>query len=438
MKRLFCLFFIFTLTTLFADNLKDAISLYNKKEYKQAYAKVQTYLKKSPSNIRANRLLGDCAYMLGLYDDAMAAYDRVLILDPNNMYSKIQEAKIFAISGYKNMSKLELDAILASGKLTDKQREEALKIRNTIDPKKVTKKEKKIVNGSISIGLMYDTNTNGDIGDKSFNLPSYNLNYKGSKEEKDFAIFENLYLSADLNMDETLGLLTTLNIYNRNYFDMSKNDLSYLFLNVAPYYESGGFKILLPLVLNKAFLGHNSYVNMYGGGIDIKKYIQNGVFEAGYRYFKNDYYKKNDGRDSNSHNLYAGVQYLFLNDMLAYTYLKYATNREKKDLRTDVNYNSFGIDIGLNKEIVTNFVLRSKFGFKNYDYKDFNKVFLNKRSDKVYSYGLGLTYNFLKSSSLDFDIDYIDRNSNQLISQYDRFISMLSYMYRFWKDISGF
>lgn len=438
MKKLFCLIFIVSLSSLFADSLKDATSLFNKKQYKKAYTKTQMYLKKNPLDIRANTILADCAYYMEDYDDAMAAYDRVLILDPNNIYAKMQESKIFAKIGDKDMSKLELDAILKLN-LTDKQRESILKLKESMGYKDAQKQEtKKPIRGSVSIGVLYDTNTNGDIGEKNFAIPSYNLTYEGQKEEDDFAIFENLYLNGNMNFNETLGLEATLNVYNRSYFDMHENDTSYLFFSLAPYTDMGSFKVSLPLVLNKIFLGHDSYLDIYGGGIDIKRYIQSTILEFGYRYYKNAYHGKNEDKDSTNQNVYAGMQYLFSKDFLSYVYLRYANNKEKNDLRNDVNYDSYGIDLGINKRFFTSFIARAGFKYKNYNYDDFNKIFENRRDDKIYDYSLGLTYNFLKSSSLSLDVEYIDKKSNQFAYEYDRLLTMLTYMYRFWKHVTGF
>lgn len=432
MKKIYYLLLVFSFSFTYASSLGALNQLYTQKKYQNAYTQTQAYLKENPLNLKANLLLADSAYMLGDLDEAMAAYDRVLIIDPNNIYAKIQEAKIYAKSGYKDISILETKALLARH-LTNEQKREVLKLKNSLENAPASKKSKDqaLLKGVVSVGLLHDTNPNSNIGEKSFTIPGLNLNYRGEKQKKDTAHFEQLYLVADKNLHNSIGVFATLNAYNRSYFDMSNNNLSYLFANISPYYKAEEFKIYLPLIFNKVFLEHNSYTNTYGTGIDIKKDIKNGILETGYRYYQNRYYGKNKDKDSSHHSLYAGIKYTLMDDLLAYLYIKYANNQEKKDLRNDVNYNSYGFDIGLNKQILQSLIFRTNFGFKTYSYKDFNKVFLNKRDDKVYNFGLGLTYIINNSSSIEFDINYMDRTSNQFLYEYDRFLTSLNYAYKF-------
>lgn len=431
MKKLLYLFLIFGFNLALANSLENLNQLYAEKEYKTVHKQVQAYLKKNPLSLEANLLLANSAYKLGNLDEAMAAYDRVLILEPNHIYAKIQEAKIYAKSGYKDISLLETDALLAQD-LTPKQKEEVLKLKASLGTTQKSDQDKQtLLKGLLSIGLLYDTNTDSSIGEKSFKIPGYNLNYQGQKQEKDFAHFEQLYLTADTAIHNQIGLFATLNAYNRSYFDRSNNNLAYLFANISPYYQAHDFKIFLPLIFNKVFLEHDSYLNTYGTGLELKKSLKNALFEAGYRYYQNRYYGTNRDKNSHHHDVRAGVKYIVLDDVLTYLYLRYAHNREKKDLRTDINYNSYGIDIGAHKEIVKDFTLRTSFGFKNYLYRDFSSAFLNKRDDKVLSANIGLTYRINDDSSIEADINYINRTSNQFLYEYDRILTSLNYSYRF-------
>lgn len=435
MKRLFYILCVVVLNSAFASDitgLADLYDLYNKKEYKQVHKKTKAYLKQNPLSLDGNLLLGNCAYKLGNYDEAMAAYDRVLILEPEHTYAKFQEAKIYIKSKQENMAKLELDALLAK-KLTKKQRSNILKLRDSIkntSPKKAIAKSSDF-NGEVGLGLMYDTNPSANIGEKSFVLPAYSIEYNGTKQENDFAHYENLYLQINRDMYKSFGLLASFNAYNKSYFDLDENDFSYLLFNLSPYYNAGDYKIFLPLVFNKVFLDHSSYLNTFGGGITVKKSINKGLVEAGYKYLENRYYGEDQSKDSRYQNIYLGLRYILFDDMLAYMYAKYTHNREKEDLRTDINYNSLGFDIGARKEIFMNLIARAKFSFNSYKYKDINRVFLNKRDDDIYSYSLGLSYNINSASSVDFDVKLLDKRSNQFLYEYDRIMTMLGYRYKF-------
>lgn len=432
MKKLFYLFLFLSLNLAMANGLENLKQLYANQKYQKVHSQATKYLRDNPLNLTANILLANSAYNLGNFDAAMAAYDRVLILDPNNIHAKIQEAKIYASSGYKDIALLEVDALLSQN-LTKDEKNEALKLKNSLSAtqKEDVKRDTALLKGLVNVGLLYDTNPNGDIGEKSFKLPGYNFNYQGKKPKDDFAHFQQLYITADKNIHNQIGVFATLNAYNRTYFDLGHNNLTYLFANIAPYYNLNEYKIFLPLIFNKVFLENDSHLNMYGAGVDLRKSLKNGVLEAGYRYYQNRYYGQDKDKNSHHHSLHVSTKYITFEDVLTHLTLRYAYNKERKDLRTDTNYNSYGIDFGANKKILQDLIFRAGAGFKYYEYRDFNSAFLSKRDDKVYNINLGLTYQITNSSLVEFDINYINKTSNQFVYEYDRILTSLNYSYRF-------
>ncbi len=417
-----------------ASIIQDINSAYVSKDYKKAYDKLQVLLDKNPTNIKANLLLANCAYNLSLYDKAMAAYDRVLILDENNAYAKIQEAKIYLKNKNTYMAKLELDSLLKLKTLSDKHRQTVLDLRAKIQKKQEQKKKaakSKYFNGSFNAGLMYSTNPNSDIGNKSYIVPANSLPYKGESEKSDFSAFARVNVSFEKEIDESFGIFSSFDVYTNNYFKESQNNLAYLVANVSPYFYQKGIKLLLPLSYNRVFSENHSFVDTYGIGVEALKDIKNGQLDLGYKFSVNKYYGKNKAKDATHHDLYAGIQAIVSSDILTYAYLRYVKNKEKKDLRTDVNYNSYGFDMGMNKEIYKKLMAKLAISYKNYTYTDQDKMFLNKRKDNVYSYIVGLNYNIDNVSFIDVDLNYVNKSSNQFLYDYDNIILSSSYSYKF-------
>lgn len=430
MKKLLCLAFATFFNTAFANDIAGLNALYNKKNYIQAYQQSQTYLKTRPLSLPGNLIFADSALKLNYLDEAMAAYDRVLMINPNNVHSKIQIANIYAKSGYEELAILELDVLLQQP-LSKAQKRKILMLKKRINASKPDSADNK-VQGQLSLGLLYDSNANSDIGEKSIKIPAYNLNYQGSKEQQKFALFQSINIYKDTSLSRSFGLLASFDAYNKNHIDSdSKNDLSYMALELSPHYKFGKSKLLLPLFYNKVFLNYDSYMNIYGAGIGVQKTLNNLLLEVGYRYSKNQFYGKNENKNSSQHNLYIGLRNSLTKSVSTYTYLRYTRAQEEKDLRTDVNYSGFEVNTGINKKLTNSFIARAKLNFSKRYYQDFNSVFLNKRLDKSYTFNLGITEFINKNSNLSLDINYVIKDSNQFLYEYNKFIIPLIYNYRF-------
>jgi tetratricopeptide (TPR) repeat protein len=93
--------FLFTLclSLLFSSDYKTGVSLYKNKKYQDSYNLFKKLFIKDFKNKNINFFLGLSAFELGLYDEALSAYERILIQDPNALRIKLEYAKtLFAIS----------------------------------------------------------------------------------------------------------------------------------------------------------------------------------------------------------------------------------------------------------------------------------------------------------------------------------------------------
>lgn len=437
MKTLFFLISIGVSCSALANDLQDLKRLYTKGEYQQTYDKVSVYLKKHPLDKEAQMLYFRSAYQLGRTDDAMAAYDRVLIIDPQSVSAHIQMANIHLKSKAYDLAELVLNEI-DSQKLSTKQKQEIRNLKKrlksnyqTNNKNQANRRPQKVVNIQLSLGLLYDSNVSGDIGEETHILPAYKLDYIGSKKKGKFAHFESITLLKRINTKKPAGGLLYLRAYNKNYLNHdSKNDSSYFAAGLSAYYKWGKFKVSVPISFNHVLVDYKRYLNNYAIGVDVKHSVSNSLVEVGYKH-SGTRFSDNQKKNANNNNLYAGVKYKIFENVVQSIRLKYARSSELEDLRTDINYNNYGISSELNITVTKKLNTHIKFSFDKYYYRDYNKVFLNKREDSVYTLGLGLGYGLSNSSSLHADINYINKQSNQFVYRYDKFLIPITYHYRF-------
>lgn len=432
MKNRFILLVIISTISLKATPLlKDVHQAYESKQFALALKMSKAFIKKHPEDIHANLILANSAFFLNNHHEAMAGYDRILMIEPDHIYSRIQMAKIFKQAGNKKLLEAELE-YLSTLRLSGKQK----KTIETLSQNSSAKTQpKRNYSGALSVGLFYDNNINADIGAKPFNVPAINLTLQGAKKEKGLAHFQNLFFHAHATSktDESLRLQGSFNLYNKDYFkkDYAANDLTFASLKVAPTYQIGGYALALPIRLEALLLDYTTHAKTFGIGIEAKRLFDWGFLSTGLELKTNRYAKEKDrGKDSDETSIYIEARKSGKSYQLS-TILNFDTAKEKEDLRSDVSYRGYGISVDYYQQIVTNLLGRVSFKAQRYNYKDFNNKFLNKREDALVRFGIGSTYSLSEQSSISMGIDYLKRNSNQIVYGYDKLTYSTYYTYQF-------
>lgn len=423
----------FVLSVSLKASYGDIVQEYKNKNYQGTINKAQELLRQTPEHIQANLLLGNAAYMLKDYHKAMSAYDRVLILDPDHIQARLQVAQIYSLTSNYELLRIELN-LLQTLPLSKEQQKIVENLRAKTPTKKSSKASKhKNFQGVVSVGLTYDSNIGNDMGNKPFLVPALDLTLRGTKEESGIAHFENIYLYGDIKSksNEHLGAEGSFNLYNKDYFKnrYKSNDLTYVSIKAGPTYTTSSYKLALPLKLEKVLLDYSSYMNTYGIGLDLYRLFEWGLITTGVEYNLHRY-SKDKGKDSQEGRLYLGAKKIEKEYKLS-AILDFSTVKEKRDLRSDISYDRYGISLDFSKELQTDIYGRLSFNAHRYNYTDFNTKFLNKREDTLFRYGVGVDYLFSANSSISASIDYLDKSSNQAIYEHDKLTLSLYYAYMF-------
>lgn len=413
---------------------KSILSEYKHENYEETIKMSKEFLKTDPEHIKVNLLLGNSAYVLREFHLAMAAYDRVLILEPDNIYTKLQVARIYNLTGNKELLGLELDSLEALN-LAQEEQEAVNKLRQSLSSKTLatSTQEDKSFGGILSIGLLYDSNADNDIGGKSFHVPSLDTALRGAKEESDLAHFESVYLYGNIQGEGNLGAKGSITLYNKDYFDKdnSHNDLMYLGLEAGPTFTTNEFVLSLPFKAQKVLLDYKSYMSAVGVGFDVSRVFEWGALSTGVEYKANRYLGDGGkGKDSNEAKFYLGAKKITQEYQL-YGSLDYSTIKKRKNLRSDISHDRYGLNVGATKKLLSKLFGRVSFGLHKYKYKDLNRYFLNKRDDTVFRASSGVDYMLNENSSVGLGVDYLNKNSNQALYDYDKFIVSAYWAYRF-------
>lgn len=418
-------------TSLEASSKTEALQLYHQKQFPQAKEQLLELVRENPADAEVNFYLGLSAMTLKDYDTAIAAFDRVLMLNPTHTRTRLEMARVYYEMGYLELAAKELDGVL-SGKLPIEVREVAQSFRQRIE----SAMNRHSFSGALILGIERDDNVNNDIGGKSFLLPKFQLPIKGDKQERDYAFYQGAIFNHAYDFGDLGGwsLENSANLYNKSYRHESVNNLSLLSLSSALAYNAGIIKLSMPLGYDKVYLESEGYVDAWSVGAKLKSIFARSIMgEAGIVARQNDYTEKNRDRDSREFLGFIGARVALgaENPWLLSTHITHRQAHAKEDRRTDVDLKEWNYRADLSKVVFKGIRASLSYVYKTIDYDKKDTLFLSVREDSERRYEVGLSYELTAKSSATLQYTRIDHRSNHAPFVYKKNTVAAHYIWSF-------
>lgn len=412
-----------------AQELYDSAQrAYTQGNFQAAYPLFEALFEQTPNSAEINFFLGRSALELRQYDAAVAAFDRVLMLNPKHTRTHLELARLYFERQQLTLAQMELDLVL-NEQLPNDVRDIATTFKRKIDDQISPHR----FGGAVIVGGGYDSNANNDIGTKEFILPSLNLPLSGTKEEKDGYGFATFVLNHSYDFGERGGwsLEDALVSYDKLYFTSHKNDLALFALSSAPTWSEAKTTITFPITFDRVYIDKKGYLTNVGAGVKTSYLIDpRSQIEGGYS-FKRGYYHE-EAHDVNVHLLFANYRQILGENLFALSiHTSYGINKEVEPVRTDVQNTEWRYGVDLSKEFTK--TLHGQLGFTrtSTDYDDTDTLFLTKRHDDKNQCELSLDYTLQKNIALGMSVQYSDTHSNHDPYDYDKLNALASMMWTF-------
>jgi len=407
----------------FQAKYKIAKSLYAHHNYQRAYMLFLQLVEKAPRSLQANFYLGRSAFEIGKYDEAMAAYDRVLILDTKNIRAHLEIARIYYILKEYSLALSELDIVLKH-KLPAKVKQNILSFKQTVLQTQHDKRQKLFFAENFSFGISYDDNVNNDIGNVSFLIPAYNIFLEGNHKKADSYLFVNGRVNSFYDFGERggWGIAAALSLYDSSNKRFKRYNSTMLATTITPIFATTEYKIEFPFTYNKLFLDGKSNSYTYSLGISGSYFINpTSLLSSSYTYSSlrnSDNSQYNYRTDSLSISYQKSLGKTPLKISLSTGYQKYtkATN----STRTDISGYALNYNLKLSRKIYKKLSGYIGYSYFTKKYKDVDVLFQNKREDSQKSYSAGLTYAYSKTFKILLNGQSLKNHSNQKIFNYDK------------------
>jgi len=408
---------------------EEAQTFYNQGAFQKAYELFESLSLASPENAEYNFLLGRSALELKLYDQAVTAFDRVLMLNPSHTRTHLELARLFYETEQLEQASHELDLVLKEN-IPQNIRDIATAFKTRVDERK----SKHSFSAALVFGGGYDSNANNDIGRKEFIIPAFNIPITGNDAVSDTNIFATAVLNHTYDFGEKGGwtLENSFVAYDKLNTKLSKNNLALFSLSAAPTWSQKEYKLSFPLSYDRVFLNGQGY--MYNLSASIKgSYLldETSQIESGLTH-KRGYYDEDETQDVIANTVFLSYKKAFGDDpiLLSLT-TSYSTNAEVNTGRTDVESNGYSYGIELSKAFQNG--LRTSLGYtaSQSDFNDVDVLYGTKRKDTRDEYEFTLGYMYTKNLSFNATLSYAENCSNHDPFNYDKITALLTAVYAF-------
>lgn len=396
------------------SSVANVESFYVQNKYEQAIEEA----KKSTSaygNVQLHFLWAKSAESLGRTEEAISAYERVLMISPDYKEARIKLAKLYHKSGRMVLIK----------QLAEDTEDYQLSPNERIDITSLIVEDDK-VNLSAKIGVGYDSNINVSPGD--LDLPSSGEEI-GSRFVKLQAAFNHTYQFESIK-----------NAYLRSSAALSyqSNDDSYynLFVGLASVglgYVDDNYDIFVPIHYGRLHYLESDLLESIGVKPTVNiAFSSSLVGNINARYEKRSYLQETDKkRDDSVLGIGMGVYWL-LNDSFSYIKANYNDYSAKyKGLIPFVEKNAIDFSTGIDHEIDDKYNASVDFGYRYTSYDDPIGQNEDKRSDDYSKIELKLSRTILKNMVGSISYSYASNSSNYFPSEYRRHISMFNLNYKY-------
>ncbi len=398
---------LITYVGLFAD-YKQALTYYNDALYQKALDEAKRS-KKNYSNPNLHLLWAYSARELGLTEDAMNAFERVLIFDANNKQAKDALRKI-----YRQTDRTEL--------LSEEERSYVSKLSERGVPEGLEKKYTLPLKVNASLSLGYDSNANTTPG--SAVLDNYfDTNDYDDKLSSFFSrMTAGIHYKYAFDEEEGAYMKTALRAFSQSNFSAHLYDISTVSLELGAGYAQKSYDLYFPVSYNKVnyldrdLLAHIRFLPtvLIPVGDDI-------ILDVSLLYSQNDYISDEDQtKNDRTVGISAGGYFLF-GDHFAYVSAKYENRKaQDKEPADYISAEFLTATLGANYYFTPSILGTLNYRFRYGRYGDAVGLTNTIRDDNLHLLDIKLSYFFSKKTQIFISENYAQNLSNYVPSEYKK------------------
>lgn len=413
--------------------VQEAIDSYRNKEFNKSYNLFNEAISRYGQNPQLFFYYGRSALETKRYEDAIEAFEKVLILDPSHTRTKLELARAYYEIGQYDESKRLLKSAKEDPTLPPKVKKSVNNLLTNIS----MKKKESIINGFAMIGVNYDSNVYADTGETEFGVPLLNIQVTGNKEKDDYYNSNIIGVNHIKDIGEVGSWVWKSNgiLLNNNYRRYTDKNLFGIVLTTGPSYFGKDYELYFPFSASKIWQSGVSYVTDFSQGARwTRKVDKTFTFSAGYKYSGILYAEQNKDKDYRQHAFNMSATKFFTPKWNIALGAKLATSKGtnlEKATEGNTGSNNKEGSINTTYQVTDNLSFTVGALFRNTSYKEIDVFFGNIREDNYQSYSLSTLYSLNETSSIKASVADIQNHSNHGPYDYDKRTAGINYILTF-------
>ncbi|WP_218914999.1 surface lipoprotein assembly modifier [Desulfurivibrio alkaliphilus] len=412
-----------------ADPVLSGRQMLAEQRYDEAYELLLTAFRADPGHPEINFLLGRAAFESGRTEEAVMAYERVLLHNPEANRAKLELARSYLRLGSRELARQYFHEVLA----TNPPEPVWQNIQRFLAAMDAAEK-KHFINGLVTLGVGYDDNVNTFPANDTVRFNGWQVDLKG-EEKSNWLLNTNLVLNHiyRARYNSPWNWKTTFTNYNAFHESVNDMDLNLFALSTGPTWRRDRLLLQAAVGYTHVDLGFDRYLGMLGlsaGGTWLLS--PNWALNGGLEWRDRDFHK-NDDRDSTNLLVTLGPVFSHGDNRVGLT-LGYETN----DADTDhYSYDRWRLGLRYDRQLPNDFAAFAAVRYQETDYDDDEPLFNKAREDETIFYQLGLSRVFWRAAdsrrSLTGQISYsyTDADSNIELYEYTKSVANLALTYTF-------
>ncbi|MDC0933314.1 surface lipoprotein assembly modifier [Arcobacteraceae bacterium] len=421
MKKILIFILIFPIYVLALDtntSTKNAMSAYEKNDFKIAYFLLKKDYLKNLSDIKINFALGRSAYETGNYETALAAFERVEMLDPTSIRNKLELARTYFMLKMYEDSELAFQEVLENPNIP-----ENLRTNIELYFSKVKKvQQKSFTYATVNLDWVYDSNVNYGTLDDNYNISTGSL--AGIDEESDNAIqaFTNIINIYDIGSKNGFAVKNKLTLFSKDYKNMNDYDVQYVGYTPSVIYKETKYLTELGLDLAMLRIANKQYLRTLGIVPKLEYSHSNTLKSISHLKLQKKDFKQKIHEDLNAKHY--EVSYALQKILSPRSYIQGnitgIAERKEQGERVDVDYNEYKADINYAKQFNATYGTEFYAQYRKRYYKNYSSIFASQRIDEGRTIAATIKANIMKTLNIHLKGSYTRVGSNQDRFSYEK------------------
>jgi len=397
---------------------KKGMEAYKAKNFHISYDIFSKLYLSKLSDAKLNFYLGRSAYESGHYTIALAAFERVEMLDSGNLRNRLEMARTYFMLKMYEDAEIAFKEVLQNPNIPQN-------VRTNIELylSKVTKvQQKSFTYATLNVDLLYDSNVNyGSLGDFEYGGSIYPSTDKVSDMAlQAYADIVNIY---DIGAKNGFAIKNRAIVYTKAYRQEKDYDVTYLGYIPSLVYRDTKNMFEFALGFDDMFVAKEEYLRSLYISPRYEYSHTNTLRSITYFKYQRKYFQRESENDLNAdhYELSYGLQKILSPSSYIQGNIVGINEAKRQGERVDVDYNDYKLNVAYANQFTSTYATELFAELRERDYSDFSIGFDSKRVDKAINLGANINAKILETLRVHLKSTYARVESNQERYSYDKY-----------------